>query len=106
MKPKFLLDIDDLGVEYQDAGPWRDYSMQSEGDSKDDLLSNAQISEIDQDGGELRNYSLSSIGGELARAGEKAIEGYLEDYKNDHCSCTSDALCRIHLHFRRFLSDS
>lgn len=39
-----------------DAGPWRSYDLQAEGDTLEELLDNAWIFEVSQDGESLRDY--------------------------------------------------
>ena len=48
----------DLGIEYQDAGPWRSYHLVAQGATYQELLDDAVIAEVDQDGGDLRYYGL------------------------------------------------
>jgi hypothetical protein len=55
--PRITID-QDLGTEYRDAGPWRAYHVMTSGDSLGELIANAVISEIDQDGGEIVTYDL------------------------------------------------
>lgn len=54
-----------LKYEFQDAGPWRSYSLDSQGDNLEELLNNATISEIDEDGGTIRFYSLDEANNKL-----------------------------------------
>jgi hypothetical protein len=73
------LNIDDLGVDYQDAGPWRSYSFHTYGSTLEDLWDNATVSEIDQDGGELNCYGASEASKEVYDAIEKIInEAFIE----------------------------
>lgn len=72
---KYGIDTD-LGVSYQDIGPWRSYQLTAYGDSFNELLEDASISEIDQDGGELAGpYPLEDATNEVH---EIAIQ-YLTD---------------------------
>jgi hypothetical protein len=57
-----------LGVPYEDSGPWRGYELYTHGESLFELLENAQISEVDQDGGELDCYALADAYGNVATA--------------------------------------
>ena len=50
----------ELDTEYLDEAPWRSFSLQTDGDTLEELIANASISETDQDGGEIRTYSLES----------------------------------------------
>lgn len=69
---------EDLGIDYQDAGPWRSYELVTYGDDKEQLLANATIAEIDQDGGELDCYELCEAISDVAVAVEKLIDNELE----------------------------
>jgi hypothetical protein len=54
---KYQIKDGDLGIEYADHGPWRSYEIsEASGLTKDELLNNLTVSEVDQDGGELRCY--------------------------------------------------
>ena len=59
------ISIDDLGIEYQDSGKWRSYSLESNGNTLIELQNNAAISETDQDGGEIKTYNLLEAGSEV-----------------------------------------
>lgn len=50
--PKYYVFCSDF-KEHQDAGPWRSYDLESEGNSLDELLENAVYWQVDQDGGSL-----------------------------------------------------
>ena len=57
---KFTIDDMDMDIDFNDAGPWRSYSLTTFGDNYDDLFDNSYVSETDSDGGEIRTYSLKS----------------------------------------------
>lgn len=71
------IDIDDVGYDHRDAGPWRSYGFTSVGHTRDELLDNGHIWEMDQDGGELRDYPLGDTGGGLYNICEKIIDKVL-----------------------------
>lgn len=48
----------DLGIDYQDAGPWRSYVLTAQGTTFKELLKDATIEEVDQDGGTLNYYGI------------------------------------------------
>lgn len=75
MKPEGYIDISfkDLGVEYQDEGPWRSYELNTNGTTIVSLELNATISEVDQDGGELRSYDLNEAPKAVQAAALKVI---------------------------------
>ncbi len=54
-QPKYYLEIDVYGAECDDFEPqWAGYeTIVTEGDNLDELLGNATVSAVDQDGGEL-----------------------------------------------------
>jgi len=70
--PLYSIDTD-LGVSYQDAGPWRSYTLVSSGDTLEELLNEASISEVDQDGGDLDCYSLADAPSEVETAALNCI---------------------------------
>lgn len=54
-----MITIDeDLGIEWRDAGPFRSFNLSAQGETLSEMLEDATISEIDQDGGELDCYGL------------------------------------------------
>ena len=55
----------DLGLEYQDEGPWRSYNLTTNGSSLQELLDNATISEVDQDGGDLDYYGFNEASNKI-----------------------------------------
>lgn len=71
--PTFTYD-DYLGVEYRDCGQWRDYYLESWGETLDELIDNATIAEIDQDGGEITCYGIWGGPSEVERAAIKELE--------------------------------
>lgn len=80
-----LIHIDaDTGL-HSDDGPFRSYQLQSEGETLIELLENALIWEIDQDGGEhegQRVYDYSR--GDLVRVCELMItRAYLDTMEKD-----------------------
>lgn len=48
-----------LDSDFQDSGPFRSYELIARGNSIEELLKDAWIFEIDQDGGECSDYELS-----------------------------------------------
>lgn len=66
MKHSVSVDTD-LGIDWQDAGPWRSFRLYSEGSTFDELRANAWIEEVDQDGGTLRDYGLDKAEYAVAR---------------------------------------
>lgn len=64
----FNIDESDLGVDYQDAGPWRSYGLESHGETIEELFENAYVYEIDQDGGELNHYHIEDASTEVYKA--------------------------------------
>lgn len=68
----------ELPIDYQDAGPWRSYELETYGYDYAELLDNASISAIDQDGGELYTNSFDAVETEIQDAVERIIKQELE----------------------------
>lgn len=66
-----------LPVDFADAGPWRSYELYTEGNSLVELLGNATVTEVDQDGGELNCYEIGDASNEVAAAAINEIEAHL-----------------------------
>lgn len=64
---------EDLGVDFQDSGPWRSYTLVGQGDTLEEFLDDAAIFEIDQDGGSLNDYSIFDAGNEVEKAAIEMI---------------------------------
>ena len=62
--PKYNIDSD-IGIDWQDSGQWRSFNLYATGDSMKELIEEACISEIDQDGGELNSYGLEHASNEV-----------------------------------------
>jgi len=73
------IEVNDLGVPYEDCGRWRGYSLVTFGDTKDQLIENASISETDQDGGEIATYGLEDAPREV----DDAVMTWIEDAIKD-----------------------
>lgn len=71
-----MVDIDDLelGISYQDAGPWRSYHLTAIGGTIEEAIEDASISEIDQDGGELCTYALEDAPEDVYKRSEEVIK--------------------------------
>ena len=70
--PKIEIDCD-TEVEWCDDGPWRNYQLEASGDTLEQVLKSAQITEIDQDGGDLATYGLEEAPQDVELAGKKII---------------------------------
>lgn len=68
------IECTDIGVDYCGPGPWRNYELMAYGDTVEACLEDATISEIDQDGGELRTYGFDEAGNDVADAVERIIK--------------------------------
>lgn len=77
---KYHIDTD-LGIMYQDEGPWRSYELVTSGSTKEELLEDATISEVDQDGGELACYSFDDAGNQVSEAVLREIESAMKENK-------------------------
>jgi hypothetical protein len=60
--PKYTIDLVDVGLTAPTPGPFRSLHLSAEGDTFIELLGNAHIVEIDQDGGEGKSYPLADTG--------------------------------------------
>jgi hypothetical protein len=65
--PKYYIETE-IGIDFADAGPWRSYHLDACGDSFQELVDSATVSEIDQDGGELDCYELRQASSEIETA--------------------------------------
>ena len=77
---KVTIDNAPMDIDYADEGQWRSYELWTAGDNYDDMFSNAQVTETDSDGGEIRNYSLASASNEVRERGEAMITQAGEEY--------------------------
>ena len=69
----------ELGVPYEDEGQWRSYHFSTEGRTLEQLEENGSISEIDQDGGEIRNYPMGEGTHQVYMAAMNAIRSHVEE---------------------------
>lgn len=70
----------ELGIDFQDEGRWRSYELDAYGDTFEDLLDSAHISEVDQDGGVIDCYGIDDVpNNEIYDAVIKAAEWELAD---------------------------
>lgn len=81
MTRKKLYQIDDqeIDVGYQDCGPFRSYRLDSFGNSLEEMLDNATIAEVDQDGGELDCYDFYGAPDAVQAKALKMINRVLAD---------------------------
>lgn len=78
-KTKYSVEGRDLGIDYQDIGPWRSYILTTSGDSLEECLNEAIIEEVDQDGGTLRSYSLDQANQDVyIPAADKITQDFLK----------------------------
>lgn len=84
----------DIGVHYQDEPPWRSYYLETSGDTLIELIDNAQISEIDQDGDEIRTYELNEASNEVIKAAEKIIHYEASELFEEPCEYCKCLRCR------------
>jgi hypothetical protein len=74
--PRDKYNIDqDMGIIYQDIRPWRSYHLESWGNSYDELIENALITEMSQDGEELDTYE--AVGTAMEGKAREIIFRYL-----------------------------
>lgn len=77
MKVKFYID-EDLGIDHRDSGPWRSYSISAGGNTIEELIEDATISETDQDGGELNFYSIDDASNEVGNVAMTLLYNLIE----------------------------
>lgn len=79
---KYSIEVSDFASPFADYGPWRSHDLSTEGNSLRELIDNAQVFEVDQDGGELGNYPLSDMSVKDSDLGVLAItREYERKYK-------------------------
>jgi len=76
---KFDVNEIDIGISYQDEGPWRSYGVESSGSTIEELFENATVYETDQDGGELASYSLEEAEYEVCIAAKRILGDFIEE---------------------------
>jgi len=70
--PTYSIDTD-LGIDFADAGQWRSYQIETSGDSFNELVQNATVSEVDQDGGTIDAYGIDDASSEIETAALRLI---------------------------------
>jgi hypothetical protein len=76
---RFGFERKEMGVEYRDAGPWRHYELSTYGDNVEQMIDNAEVSSVDQDGGDIGNSKpLSDTSREIEACGEEMIRDFVE----------------------------
>lgn len=66
---------EEMGIDYQDIAPWRSYHLEAWGNSYDELIENALITEMDRDGGDIDTYE--AVGTPLEGKAREIIFRYL-----------------------------
>lgn len=67
----------DLGC--TDDGPFRSLELDCHGDTYDECWANAHVSEVDQDGGDVRDYPAADLGGRRADLVDQIIREALTE---------------------------
>lgn len=78
----------DTGYPHEDCGRWRSYELVASGNTKEELLADAHIFEVDQDGGSLGDYPLEDTGGKLYELGLALIDQGIAEHNKE----ASDAI--------------
>lgn len=68
-----------LEIDYRDVPPWRSFEVSARGNSVSEMLVDATISEIDQDGGEIRSYGLEDASNEVSQRAESLIASLFQE---------------------------
>lgn len=82
MNNKHYLINEDTGVNYQDIPPWRSYTLYTEGYNWEELVKEAWIEEVDQDGGTIADYPLAEASDEVLAASYTIISSHLLERVN------------------------
>jgi hypothetical protein len=76
--PRIVID-ETLPTEYRDSGRFRSYQLYAEGRTLEALYESATISEVDQDGGEIRCWGFDDVYcNEAAADAERVIKARFE----------------------------
>lgn len=97
---RFSID-QDTGISYEDSGRWRSYQLYASGNDIDELMADAHIAEVDQNGDDINFYPLEESSNEIYKVSVKIIEeiGYLQkcnncgreiDQNDCHDNCSED----------------
>lgn len=78
MKAKYNVYNEELGIDYADCGPWRSYHLTASGNTLAELVKDATVSEVGQDGEDFKCYDVL----EGNAPAEAALE-YLEKLTGD-----------------------
>lgn len=73
MLNKYIVNAEDIGIDYQDEGEWRSYRVYTEGLTIKECVDNAWIEECDQDGGTITDYPLINSMTDVYEAGKERI---------------------------------
>jgi len=72
-----------LELDYADIGPWRNFEIHLYGSNLIEIIEDAHIAEIDQDGGELNVYHLSESSKSVLETAVKEMSNILCVTKDD-----------------------
>lgn len=75
----YIIDCD-TGVDHADEDQWRNYQLYTQGSTRAELLSEAGIAEVDQDGGELTCYGLDDARSDVYSAALNIINAYCDKH--------------------------
>lgn len=87
---RFMVDCENMDIDYQDAGPWRSYEMTATGDTFEEMCEDATITEVDQDGGEIASYSISDASTKVVKRGEAMIMNCIEKWQRNQIEAARD----------------
>jgi hypothetical protein len=81
MREPLYIECSDL-CEYQGSGKFRSFSFYAFGHSIDELIKNADILEVDQDGGEISCYGLDDASNDVYQAAIGLINAEFKKWSN------------------------
>jgi hypothetical protein len=86
--PTYQIDTE-LGIDFADEGMWRSYHIEASGDSLIEMIQNATVSEIDQDGGTIDAYGLVDASPQIENASLDVLKEYVfKQYKGSQHGLT------------------
>lgn len=79
---KYNIDTE-LGVDWCDEGPWRSFHLTASGNTPLELIDDAVIEAIDQDGGTLGTYTIDEYSQDTEAAALREISAATGLYQKD-----------------------
>lgn len=80
----------DLDIDYRDDGPWRSYELTTHGETVEQASDNASITEVDQDGGEIKTTGLDDCTDQVVMRAELAIVKAFDRLNRENAEAARD----------------